>query len=194
MSAPVIIHALLLQALIAVESHGNDKAVGDFVNGVPTAFGCLQISAKVVIDVNRITGSHFATHDVFDRPTAVKICLVYLNYYGGQLGRAPTTEDFARLWNGGPQGPFKGSTDTYWFKVKAQLDRMAGLWDRDYTHFTPARLRVGSTKQRSRATGPLVAHRCGSLPRATSGDRCRPTELPNTNRVSRRGKSSSLPG
>ena len=43
----------LITALIAVESSGNDMAIGD--NG--RALGPLQIHRGVVLDVNRITGS-----------------------------------------------------------------------------------------------------------------------------------------
>ena len=39
----------LIAALIAVESSGNDKAIGD--NG--KSHGCLQISEKAMIDINQ---------------------------------------------------------------------------------------------------------------------------------------------
>lgn len=191
----VIIHHLLISALIAVETGSQkdpDHALGDFVRGQPTAFGCLQISQKVIDDVNRISGQAFSVADAFDRPTAVKICLGYLAHYctPERLGHSPTTQDFARVWNGGPQGWRKAETRAYWRKVRDQLDRYPGHWDADYMNFTPARLRVGRTSKRLRVARPLATLRMEPLPSLISGDRCRPTELPSTNRVSSRGKLS----
>ena len=145
-----------------------DRAVGDFVRGHPTSFGCLQISQKVIDDVNRFTHHNFTRQDAFDRATAVKICLAYLAHYGTAewLNREPTTEDLARIWNGGPNGPWKVSTNDYWALVKAQLDSYAGVWDATYTTFTPARLRIDDEPtQRDRPTKPATK---GLLPNQLS--------------------------
>ena len=108
----------LILALIAVESGGNDHAWGD--NG--KAWGCLQIRAEVVKDVKRINPRD-DYYDAFVRADAIWICQTYLNHYvtRKRLGRNPTFQDYARVWNGGPQGWKKDSTLPYWVKVEKAL-------------------------------------------------------------------------
>lgn len=103
----------LITALIAVESGGNDMAIGD--NG--RALGPLQIHRGVVIDVNRITGSHYRHQDMTNRVQARAVCEAYLKHYG----RGASTEQLARRWNGGPAGDKKAATEAYWAKVKKHL-------------------------------------------------------------------------
>ncbi len=103
----------LISALIIVESSGNDQAIGD--NG--RALGPLQIHRGVVLDVNRITGSHYRHQDMTNRVAARAVCEAYLKHYG----RGATTEQLARRWNGGPTGDRKSATEAYWAKVKKQL-------------------------------------------------------------------------
>ena len=114
-----MISALLLSALIAVESSGNPNAVGD--NG--RAYGVLQIHASVVQDVNRIAGTRYVHADAFDPVKARTICETYLNHYAtpARLGRPVTDADLSRMWNGGPQGHKKNATVGYWAKVKAAM-------------------------------------------------------------------------
>jgi hypothetical protein len=103
----------LITALIIVESSGNDLAIGD--NG--RALGPLQIHRGVVLDVNRITGSNYRWESMTNRAQARAVCQAYLEPYG----RGKTTEQQARIWNGGPTGDRKSSTEAYWAKVKKQL-------------------------------------------------------------------------
>ena len=103
----------LISALIIVESSGNDQAIGD--NG--RAIGPLQIHRAVVLDVNRITGSHYRHQDMTNRVQARAVCEAYLKHYG----RGATTEQLARRWNGGPAGDRKSATEAYWAKVKKHL-------------------------------------------------------------------------
>lgn len=103
----------LITALIAVESGGRDNAIGD--NG--RAIGPLQIHRAVVLDVNRITGSHYRHHDMTNRAQARAVCEAYLRHYG----RGASTEQLARRWNGGPAGDRKQATEAYWAKVKKYL-------------------------------------------------------------------------
>jgi hypothetical protein len=104
----------LISALIIVESSGNDLAIGD--NG--KAIGPLQIHKAVVLDVNRITGSHYRHQDMTNRAQARAVCEAYLKHYG----RGASTEQLARRWNGGPTGDSKTATETYWNKVKKQIN------------------------------------------------------------------------
>ena len=103
----------LISALIAVESSGNDLAIGDGGK----AIGPLQIHQAVVTDVNRITGSHYRHQDMTNRAQARAVCEVYLRHYG----RGKTTEEQARIWNGGPTGDRKTATEGYWRKVQKHL-------------------------------------------------------------------------
>jgi len=104
----------LISALIIVESSGNDLAIGD--NG--RAIGCLQIHRSVVLDVNRITGSHYQWQQMTNRVQARAVCEAYLTHYG----KGKTTEEKARIWNAGPQGhKKKTATQAYWNKVEKHL-------------------------------------------------------------------------
>ena len=104
----------LISALISVESSGNDLAIGD----QGRAIGCLQIHRGVVLDVNRFTGSHYRWEAMTNRAQARAVCTAYLTHYG----KGKSTEEQARIWNGGPQGhKKKTATQAYWAKVKKHL-------------------------------------------------------------------------
>ena len=103
----------LITALIAVESSGNDMAVGD----QGKAIGCLQIHKAVVLDVNRITGSNYRHSEMTNRAQARAVCEAYLKAYG----KGKTTEEQARIWNGGPTGDRKPVTLAYWRRVQRNL-------------------------------------------------------------------------
>jgi hypothetical protein len=115
-------HIALLLALIQVESNGDDNAIGD--NG--TSYGCLQIKAIYVEDVNRILGYKRYTHEsAFNRVDAYHMFMLYTNHYATEkrLGRKPTDEDLVRIHNGGPNGWKKSQTKTHWYKVKKLLTK-----------------------------------------------------------------------
>ena len=109
----------LLPALEKVESNGNPKAIGD----KGKAFGILQIWEVVIVDVNRVFKTNYKHADAFDPVKARDICRKYLAIYATEkrLGRKPTMEDAARIWNGGPQGHKKEATNKYWQKVAKAL-------------------------------------------------------------------------
>lgn len=102
-----------ITALIAVESNGNDMAVGDGGR----ALGPLQIHRGVVLDVNRLTGSRHRWEEMTNRAKARAVCQDYLEHYA----RGATAEQAARRWNGGPRGDQKSATLGYWRKVEKQL-------------------------------------------------------------------------
>ncbi len=115
----------LIPALIQVESSGNNWDVGD-KSRVWKAYGCLQVRECVCIDVNRRWHTHFRATDCYgNRQLSILICRRYLELYGTvrHLGRSPTLEDLARIWNGGPDGFKRSATLTYWYKVKRVLNR-----------------------------------------------------------------------
>jgi hypothetical protein len=95
----------LISALIIVESSNNDLAVGD----QGRAIGCLQIHKAVVLDVNRITGSHYKHSEMTNRVAARAVCETYLKAYG----KGASIEQLARRWIGGPTGDRKSATEAY---------------------------------------------------------------------------------
>lgn len=111
----------LIPFLIAVESNGNDNAIGD--NG--KALGCLQIWEICVNDVNRIYKTTYKHKDALDRKKAVEICRLYLSYWGKhyekKTGKKVTLEVLARMWNGGPKGYKNKNTIKYWNKLKEAI-------------------------------------------------------------------------
>jgi len=115
---------MLLAAMIQVESHGNNHAVGD----EGRAIGCLQITRAVLADVNRAYRTEYILRDCYDRGKSVKICRNYLTLWGrkyeDETGTSATAQVLARIWNGGPRGWNKPETQAYWHKVKAELERM----------------------------------------------------------------------
>ena len=111
--------AILLAALIAVESSGDPDAIGD--NGL--AYGCLQLHAAYVQDAAQFAGETWTHEDAFTPALARKIVRAYMARYATEkrLGREPTYSDVARIHNGGPLGFRKSVTDGYWLKVKKEL-------------------------------------------------------------------------
>jgi hypothetical protein len=113
----------LIQALIAVESGGNDHAIGDrHLNN--KAYGPLQIRQPCVDDVNRIWRTNYRAEDMLgNRQLSISVCKAYIALYATEkrLGRQPTAEDMARIWNGGPNGWKKSSTLSYWEKVRKYI-------------------------------------------------------------------------
>lgn len=104
--------AALIMALIAVESGGDNMAVGDGGRAV----GCLQIHAVMVREVNRLADTRYTwPDDCRDRAKSIEMATIYLAHYIG------TPEQMARRWNGGPNGDKKASTLAYWRKVEKEL-------------------------------------------------------------------------
>jgi len=121
-SAQAALSPRLVSALIQVESSGRDHAIGDGGRAV----GCLQIHPILVQDINAILArrgspTRYTLADRFDRQQSVAMLEVYLGHYGQRLGRTPTEQDLARIWNGGPSGWRKNATIGYWRKVSSHL-------------------------------------------------------------------------
>lgn len=113
----------LLDAIIQVESEGNDRAIGDKWLANP-AYGCLQIRQPAVDDYNRWNGTTYNAKDCLgNRELSIKVFNAYAQHYAtsARLGHIPTDEDIARNWNGGPNGYKKLSTLVYWSKVKRAM-------------------------------------------------------------------------
>lgn len=114
---------ILILALIAVESGGDESHLGD--DGA--AVGCLQIHAGVVADVNRhYRPWQYLLTDRFRHDRSVEILVRYLAIYASRkhLGREPTVEDMARIWNRGPDGWKDPRTIPYWRKVQKAMKKI----------------------------------------------------------------------
>lgn len=113
----------LIAALVEVELHGNDQAIGDRYMR-DKAYGCLQVRRPCVDDVNRRLGTKYRPEDMLgNRSLSAFVCQNYIKMYATRerLGREPSFEDMARIWNGGPNGWRKQSTLGYWSKVQKVL-------------------------------------------------------------------------
>lgn len=120
---PIITEADLIDALINVESRGNDSAIGDLHLVGNEAIGALQIRPIMVREVNRIlkiqkSDKRFKLKDRFDREKTIEMFLVWKNYHHSD----DEFEVVARNWNGGPKGYKKANTEKYWAKVQKELD------------------------------------------------------------------------
>ena len=92
-------HDRLIVALMEVESHCNDNAIGDR-HMHEKAFGVLQIRKPCVDDVNRHFGTKIQAQELLgNRSLSVWVCRKYLETYATptRLGRKPTMEDMARI-------------------------------------------------------------------------------------------------
>ena len=117
--------SLLVQAVRRHESGGNEQAIGD-KKLKQKAYTSLQIRQPALDDVNKFFAKEIKK--IFGRD---KLTIEYLKQnrvaldwcfekYTGRyatrerLGRSPTDEDRARIWNGGPNGFKRASTTKYW--------------------------------------------------------------------------------
>lgn len=113
----------LLDAMIQVESRGNDSIIGDkHIVGGESA-GALQIRPIMVKEVNRILKKQKSTKryklkDRFSRTKTVEMFMIWKNYHH----KNSSNEKIARCWNGGPRGWKRKSTEYYWSKVQKELD------------------------------------------------------------------------
>lgn len=120
---PSVDFSRLIPALEMVESKGKSHPIGSNDNG--NAKGILQIWDVVIQDVNRVYKTNYVHDDAFDPVKARDICQKYLTHYGKvytrKTGSPPTYKALARIWNGGPNGYTKPSTQKYWNKVQKVL-------------------------------------------------------------------------
>ena len=109
----------LVEAVIQVESRGNDSAVGD--NG--KAVGCLQIHPIVVREVNRLVSKPYTLDDRYSRAKSIEMFNIISEEYDccEEYTFMQYAEIVARRWNGGPKGDKKTATLKYWEKVKKEL-------------------------------------------------------------------------
>lgn len=114
----------LLAAIMAVESGGNIKAIGD--NG--RSIGPYQIQMSYWKD-SGVGGVYL---QCFEKSYSERVIRAYWRWYAGAAyrrlqsgeGTIKDCEQLARIHNGGPAGWRKAATYKYWKKVKFQLQRI----------------------------------------------------------------------
>lgn len=123
----------LIDAIIEVESGGDDNAIGDR-NLQFSAYGCLQIRWPLVSDINRRYGTNYRARQCLgNRPLSIELFNKYMEMYATEklLGRPVTDEDRARAWNGGIGGmihrpnsnpKIEAQLQAYWKKVDSLLN------------------------------------------------------------------------
>tara|TARA_R110000824_G_scaffold324316_1_gene511246 strand:+ start:226 stop:684 length:459 start_codon:yes stop_codon:yes gene_type:complete len=110
----------LLNALIKVESNGNDKAIGD----KGKAIGCLQIHRVYWVDAVERSGLGGNYVDCMRRDYSKCVVRAYMNRHGGLWWKTMdgfNAKKIARIHNGGPKGYKKKATISYWKKVRKVL-------------------------------------------------------------------------
>ncbi len=120
---PIVVTPIepLIDALIMVESMGNDSAIGDVNLGSPS-IGVLQIRPVMVREVNRIlkikgTNHRFKLKDRFSREKSIEMFMVWYEFHH----KDDDYERISRNWNGGPKGHKSSQTKHYWEKVSKEL-------------------------------------------------------------------------
>jgi hypothetical protein len=118
----------LINAMIQVESGGNDNVIGD-VTLADKAYGCLQIRQGVVDSVNGVLGTNYKSQDCLgNRNLSV---LIFTTYFSKCYPDMVTDQDKAFAWNGGPgwrklyskpgYSTYTAELNAYWAKVAAVL-------------------------------------------------------------------------
>lgn len=113
----------LIEALIMVESMGNDSAIGDVHMGEPSV-GVLQIRPIMVREVNRIlklkrSDYKFKRKDRFSREKSIEMFMIWYEFHH----KDSDYEKISRSWNGGPRGHRNSRTLHYWKKVQQELNQ-----------------------------------------------------------------------
>ena len=113
----------LIEALIQVESRGNDSCIGDRHLILPS-IGCLQIRPVMVREVNRILKKQkdtlrFKYKDRWSRKKSIQMFYIWKDFHHTNS----SDEKIARNWNGGPKGYKRKRTLQYWEKVKIEMNK-----------------------------------------------------------------------
>jgi len=109
----------LWESICTVESHHDPKA---YCASEDSA-GIAQIRPICVRDCNRIVGQNkWTLDDRWDVDKSREMFFAYTSHYLKHY-KVGGSEARARIWNGGPTGWRKSSTEGYWRKVSRELKR-----------------------------------------------------------------------
>ena len=117
---------MLLTALVSVESP-KTEAMAKAAIAREGAYGCLQIRQCCLDDVNRVYKTRITLSQCEKSESVSRwVCVQYLKYWGKhyekQTGNDATPEVLARIWNGGPSGWKRKSTQEYWRRVSDEIN------------------------------------------------------------------------
>jgi hypothetical protein len=120
----------LIEALILVESGGNDSAYCKKEEAV----GCLQIRPIMLKECNRVlelqnSNKRYKLRDRWSREKSIEIFHIINQFHNKEA----THEEIARFWNGGPKWSDKSGTKRYWSKVKRKLKKLLKENDKSST-------------------------------------------------------------
>ena len=116
-----------------VGNPGKEDAEGDLIDGVPHAIGPYQIWKRYYDDAVEKDPTLKANGMKYEnckgrgsKEYSKKVVQAYMNRYAteARLGRKVTSEDIARIHNGGPNGYDKKSTKAYWDAVEVILQEV----------------------------------------------------------------------
>ncbi len=115
----------LVEALIQVESCGNDSCIGDRHLIIPSV-GCWQLRPIMVKEINRILAilgddKRYKNKDRYSRVKSIEMFYIWKNYHH----KDHSDEVTSRCWNGGSRGYKRKSTLHYWKKVQKALKTSA---------------------------------------------------------------------
>lgn len=110
----------LLAAMIAVESGGDDTALGNHGE-----HGALQIRQCVLDDVNARCGTRYRLADMHVRSNAVACATLYIRIWATKerIGHEPTDFEKCAIFHAGPKGHLKPHTRAYWREVQSHLKK-----------------------------------------------------------------------
>jgi hypothetical protein len=105
--------ALILAAMIMIESGGNPNAIGKYGE-----VGIVQIQPIVIRDVNRFyRTSYVFPRDARSKQKSIEILQLYIKLqerrWIERYGRKATLHEKLAFWNGGPNGPKKENARRY---------------------------------------------------------------------------------
>lgn len=103
-----------LDAIAQAESAGDPNAVGDGGR----AIGLYQIHRAYWQDGTRFLKVRWPYSDARDPVKARQVARAYLRGYQRAKGYPATAETWARIHNGGPNGPKRRATLPYWRRVQ----------------------------------------------------------------------------
>jgi|ERR1035437_478705 hypothetical protein len=92
---PVNVHERLINAIVMIESNGNNNAY----NPIENACGAFQIRPIRLKDYNKRTGNNLKISDCFDYEISKKVFLYYANQYDYR-----DIKGVCRNWNGKSKG------------------------------------------------------------------------------------------
>jgi hypothetical protein len=109
----------LIEAIIYVESRGNDSAY----NKQSGATGCMQIMPIMVKEVNRInkirnSDQKYTLEDRWDRNKSIEMFLIWKDFHH----KNSDYEVISRHWWGGPKYGKEECSIFYWERVKENLE------------------------------------------------------------------------